>query len=149
MLHDTDPIFISSWTGNALMSVITHFLTSDNYIILIEETNHIIAFTSRPLELYPYCVTPYAPLNKRNNGDVISKGVQTMEAEIFLYKRSGQFCYEFSVPFSPLSQTKLQLHVLPCSVLRPTIAHKASPRHILKLHAVKILSNTQSYCCTM
>ena len=53
MLHVTDPIFISPWTVNALthMSVITHFLTSDNYII-IKETCHIIAFTSRPLELY-------------------------------------------------------------------------------------------------
>ena len=35
MLQDTNPFFISPWTGNALMSVITHFLTSDNYIILI------------------------------------------------------------------------------------------------------------------
>jgi hypothetical protein len=69
------------------MSVITHFLTSDNYIILIKETHHITSFTSRPLELYTNGVVSYAPLNKRQNGDVISKGVQTMEAEVYFYKR--------------------------------------------------------------
>jgi hypothetical protein len=67
------------------MSVITHFLTSDNYIILIKETYHIIAFTSRSLESYTDGVASYAPLNKRNNGDVISKGVQTREAELYFY----------------------------------------------------------------
>jgi hypothetical protein len=74
------------------MSVITHFLTSDNYIILVKETYHIIAFNSKHLELYTDGVASYAPLNKRNNGDVISKGVQTMEAEVYFYiKRVDSF----------------------------------------------------------
>jgi hypothetical protein len=141
MLHDTDPIFISPWTGNAHVSVITHCLTSDIYVILIKEIYHIIAFTGRPLELWTGGVVSYAPLKNRNNSGVISKGVQTMEAEVYFYvNRVDKFVAHTSVSFSNLSQIQLQLCVLPWSVLRPTLAHTASPRPSLKLHTAKILS---------
>lgn len=108
------------------MSVIANFINSDNFIILIKYTYHIIACTSRPLELYADGAASYAYLCEKDNGDVISKGVQTMEAELYFFmKRVERFVT--LIPFHLHLSHKHNNYVYCCAVFCDPPQHTQHP----------------------